>query len=82
MSRFSKLACLCVVSLTPVVVWAQSFSGRITGMVSDSTRAVIPGVSVSIRNDETGARRHVVTDTHGRYVAPRTSSDPQLYGSR
>src|SRR5690606_36442460 len=40
----------------------------IVGLVRDSSGAVIPGVSVTVTNRETGVARTVVTDAAGNYV--------------
>src|SRR5262245_46420380 len=46
---------------------AQTAAGTVSGTVRDTTGAVLPGVTVTIRNDATGASRVVETDTQGRY---------------
>lgn len=50
-------------------VWGQSFSGKIVGVLTDATGAVIPGVSVTVVNEGTGAQRRLTTDAGGVYVA-------------
>src|SRR2546427_4092738 len=42
-------------------------TSRISGIVTDPTGAVIPGVSVVVRNQNTGAMRDVTTDATGYY---------------
>src|SRR3954471_3193434 len=49
---------------------AQTFRGTIRGMVVDTTGAVVPGVTVLIRNSNTGFERTLVTDDDGIYIAP------------
>ena len=49
---------------------AQSVGGSIQGVVSDATGAVLPGVSVTIKNAATGDTRAVITDQEGRYLVP------------
>jgi hypothetical protein len=49
------------------VAFAQEFTGNISGRVADSTRAVIPGVSVTIRSAAMPVERSTVTDDHGAY---------------
>ena len=49
---------------------AQVTTGTISGTVSDSSGAVLPGVKITILNEGTGAARNVVTDSAGRYSAP------------
>jgi hypothetical protein len=48
---------------------AQVTSASILGTVHDESGAVLPGVSVTITNEETGIDRVVVSDERGRYVA-------------
>jgi len=46
---------------------AQDFRGSIIGTVTDSTGAVLPGVTVTVTNTETGVAQNVVTDADGVY---------------
>jgi len=48
--------------------WAQG-EASITGVVTDSTGAVIVGATVKVQNLETGAIRTLATDSAGRYDA-------------
>jgi hypothetical protein len=45
----------------------QDFRGSIAGTVTDSTGGVLPGVTITVANIETGVSQHVVTDTNGLY---------------
>jgi hypothetical protein len=47
---------------------AQTTNGVITGAVSDAQGGVLPGVTVTARNAETGFTRTVVTEGNGRYL--------------
>src|SRR5437763_1612162 len=49
---------------------AQSTGGRIIGRVSDSTGAVVAGVTVTLVNDATGISRDTKTDQSGDYAFP------------
>jgi carboxypeptidase family protein len=49
---------------------AQRTSATVRGTVRDSTQAVLPGVTVTVTNEETGRVREVVTNSEGIYVAP------------
>ena len=69
MIRGSRFLFGCVSLLFALAVWGQSFGGRIVGVVTDSTGAVVPGVSVAIVNEGTGAQRRLTTDSSGVYVA-------------
>jgi outer membrane receptor protein involved in Fe transport len=48
---------------------AQGTGAAMSGTVLDETKAALPGVTVTIRNVDTGARRVLVTDSRGRYQA-------------
>ena len=62
---------LCLALLVaPASAWAQLTTGTITGVVKDTSGAVVPGVSVHVTNVDTGAARTVVSDADGRYEAP------------
>ena len=47
---------------------AQTNVGQISGTVTDSSKGVLPGVTVTVINDSTQASRTAVTDDRGGYV--------------
>jgi outer membrane receptor protein involved in Fe transport len=47
----------------------QSISGKIVGMITDATGAMVPRATIEITNEGTGAVRHLVADDAGNYVA-------------
>ncbi len=47
---------------------AQTETGRITGVVTDATGGILPGVTVTAKAVGTGATRELTTDTAGQYV--------------
>src|SRR6266508_2187180 len=49
---------------------SQTTFGTITGTVKDASGAVLPGASVVVTNQNTGATRQVTTDDTGRYLVP------------
>ena len=49
---------------------SQALNGQIEGTVTDTTGAIIPKASVTIRNIETGTTRLLTTDDSGVYRAP------------
>ncbi|MEK7404119.1 MAG: TonB-dependent receptor [Acidobacteriota bacterium] len=65
---------LFVISLLLAVVCqfaaAQVTQGAITGLVTDSTGAVVPGVKVAARNVATGVQAETVSSSTGNYVIP------------
>jgi hypothetical protein len=56
--------------LTPVMGLAQTERGAITGVVTDSTGAVVPGASVTITNLATKTSQTLTTNDQGLYEAP------------
>ena len=65
------LSALLSLSLTaPAFAQSQGANGAIEGTVSDSSGGVLPGVTVSVINVDTGAERTVVTNDKGLYRAP------------
>lgn len=55
--------------ICPADARAQVTSASMLGVVEDQTGAVLPGVSITIRNVDTGITRTVFTDAEGRYAA-------------
>ncbi|MGC4082833.1 MAG: carboxypeptidase-like regulatory domain-containing protein [Vicinamibacterales bacterium] len=50
--------------------WAQFDSGSVLGTVRDSSAGVLPGVTVTLRNLETGITATMTTDERGTYEFP------------
>jgi hypothetical protein len=48
-------------------------TGTISGAVTDSTSAVLPGATVVVKNTETGQAREVVTDVRTNFGIPSQS---------
>ena len=65
MRSFRVMFCLFLVSLA---AFAQSDRGTMTGTVSDTTGAVIPGVSIVATNVETSARYETVSTETCNYT--------------
>jgi hypothetical protein len=51
----------------PAQIWAQGTTGSISGTVTDESKAIMPGVTITVKNPETGLERSVVSDDQGRY---------------
>jgi len=64
-----SLLVLLVLALLPTIVLAQSqaTTGVIEGTVVDASGAVLPGVTVSMKNTATNYEQTVVTDKEGRF---------------
>ena len=63
---FYLVAVLCLAAFSPGIFSAQ-FSGNIQGVVSDSSGAVAAGVSIELRNVDTGIKQAVITSESGNY---------------
>jgi hypothetical protein len=76
MLRFSSRLLAAVVLLALVVAapaayaQSQATNGSIEGTITDASGAVLPGVTVTVTQAETGAERTVVTNDKGLYRAP------------
>ncbi len=55
--------------------WAQA-TAQLSGSVRDSSGAVLPGVTVTATQTDTGFTRTVVTDDSGAYVMPNLPTGP------
>jgi hypothetical protein len=65
------LYCCCVLLVGSVATaHAQGDAGRIQGTVKDEQAGVLPGVTMTVRNQVTGVARSVTTDTEGRFLFP------------
>jgi outer membrane receptor protein involved in Fe transport len=63
----AALSVLSVLFLSAGFLPAQTFYGSISGVVKDSTGAVLPDVAVTVRESSTGAEYKTVTDKGGSY---------------
>src|SRR3982751_1859233 len=68
--RQLSLAAMVVVAslLVASPVWAQRTTATIRGTVTDQSKAVVPGASVTATGQDTGLTRTVVTDRDGAYT--------------
>ena len=47
---------------------AQNTSGAITGTITDTQGGVLPGVTLTVTNAETGVARTAITEADGRWT--------------
>ena len=64
-SRWCFLALL-FVPLATSAAWAQTFTGGVRGVVTDSG-GIVPGVTVTLLNEDNGATRDAVSNERGQY---------------
>jgi hypothetical protein len=70
MLKYILSALLSLSLAAPALAQSQGANGAIEGTVSDSSGGVLPGVTVTITNIDTGTERAVVTNEKGLYRAP------------
>src|ERR1017187_6114877 len=68
LKRSAVLPAMLLIALMSGVSHAQSV-GTISGTVTDSTGAIVPGVNVTIKSQGTGVARTVSTSGEGHYTA-------------
>jgi hypothetical protein len=73
--------CLCLVSLvfallTLLPTPGYSQTAELRGAVADSSGGVLPGVTITIRQEDTGVERVVVTDEQGTFRVPALQPGP------
>ena len=57
------------------LTWAQSMTGSISGVVTDPSGAVVPGVTVTATAISTNVKHTTITDAKGFYSLPALSVD-------
>jgi hypothetical protein len=67
----STIVMLCLVlTMVAANVFAQTSNGQVSGVVQDPSKALIPGVTVTLTNTETGVTATQVTNESGVYNFP------------
>ena len=65
--------------LTCSVAWAQLSTAQLSGRVTDESGAVLPGVTVTAMQTDTGFTRSDVTDGSGSYVLSNLPPGPYRF---
>jgi hypothetical protein len=73
MFRVLTLLALTLAMSAPAFAQSQSINGTIEGTIVDDQNAVLPGVTVTVANLDTGDTRTVVTNENGLFRAPLLS---------
>ncbi len=68
--RRALVAAALLATALPAAAQSQAMNGSIEGTVRDNSGAILPGVTVTVTNTDTGAERVVVTNEEGVYRAP------------
>ena len=74
-SRLFAAIAVLLLTFSPAAV-AQVITGSISGTVADETGAVLPGVEVTVSNQDTGFSRTVISNDRGSYRAPSLQLGP------
>ena len=67
--RLRQLLILCILALA-FAFHAAAQEATIVGTVTDASGSVIPGVQITVTNNETSAVRHIVSNEAGLYTMP------------
>jgi hypothetical protein len=67
---------LALILLAAAPAWAQLATAELNGRVTDSSGAVLPGVTVTATQTATGLVRTVVTDGDGNYIISNLPTGP------
>ena len=67
----SARVALAVTLLLAVPVQAQSTLGRLAGTVLDVSGAVLPGATITLRNEQTGQTQTAVSNETGGFLFPQ-----------
>src|SRR5881296_4429181 len=69
--RFVTVTAIVVlIALGTCLVFAQTSTATILGVVRDASGALVPGVSITVKHTESGQTRTVVSGERGTYTAP------------
>ncbi len=66
--RFALLSIAAAIAMIPA--FAQEFRGTLSGVVTDSTGALIPGAKVVVTETHTGTKINSASDSTGQYTIP------------
>jgi hypothetical protein len=62
--------------VSATAAWAQLSTAQLSGRITDESGAVLPGVTVTATQTDTGLTRSVTTDASGTYVLPNLPTGP------
>ncbi len=68
MTLTSRLVCAALLSAT--LLHAQQITGTVTGIATDKTGALVPGVAIKVTSLQTNISRETVTDGSGAFSVP------------
>ena len=79
--RFGTLLAAALI-LLGASVHAQQGTAELRGVVFDPQQAAVPGVSVTVRNEDTGMFRETTSNTDGTYIPGGVVRFPAVHPTR
>src|SRR5947207_248790 len=75
---FARLATTVVllIALGTCAIFAQTSTATISGVVRDTSGALVPGVTITVKHIDSGLTRTVLTNETGNYTAPSLPVGP------
>src|SRR6187549_1528666 len=67
---FALMVALLALAVGTARAQSQAANGTIEGTIKDASGGLLPGVTVTVHNTDTGSERVVVTDANGLFRAP------------
>ena len=71
-----KIRCLACMALVATSLALGQEVAQVSGIATDQSGAVVPGVEITLTQTETGLKRSAVTDTAGLYAIPNLPLGP------
>ena len=68
--KLKMMAAMAVVVTSSLLVYGQTSTAPLSGVVSDPNGAVVPGASVTVKNTATGEEFKAVTASNGTFTVP------------
>jgi hypothetical protein len=75
--RLAAVVCLVILSSVPAFAQGGGATTSLSGTVTDTSGAVIPGAGVTVKNDATASQFEAITDERGYFTVP--ALDPGSY---
>src|SRR5437879_13585661 len=66
----TAIVVLIAIALGTCQVFAQTSTATIVGSVRDTTGALLPGVSITVKHTDSGLTRSIVSNENGAFTAP------------
>ena len=68
--RLHSVLLAAILFASPMTLLSQGYFGTVTGAVADPTGAAVPGVSLTLVDQQKGFTFHVISNKEGTYLFP------------